>query len=403
MIATPASHLVARAGQRAHADDEDLSYLEAVHEYLGALMQSFRREPPREIEVRMRDAMLALRRMRQVLRLRPRTPVRLFELERRFRLDEFESFVLSMLAAYLFSGEIRQEIAAISETKMDYVSLELLLRLYFPTRGARMVAQREFTSGTLLTEHLVELTAARTPSELLYAPLELQPHTAHYLLRAPVLREAMPLACELVPPDHEPFVERALGDHLLAVCRAQAAPRILLGGPVGAGKSTLARQLAGQLGRELLSLTGPLRAGNWRALAAKVRVHDAFVLFRHCAPLLQSPSHEFLEALDRMDVPVLLVSASGLDVAGRVRRRMDVVAEIEETTATERATVWRARLAQAYGAPPAALTGAVVDEICEAFKLTRPQIAKAVAALRRQSPDPPDRDRVWQACERQLH
>lgn len=390
------------ASGRARPDDEYLAYLDLVYEHLSALLQSFRREPPPDVEARMRTAMMELRRTRQVLRLRPRTAVRLFELERRFRLGEFESFVLSMLTSYLFSGEIRQEIAAISETKMDYVSLELLLRLYYPTRRARMAALRELVQGTLVTEHLIEIAAARTPAELLYAPVDLQPHTAHYLLGAPILRETLPLDHEVAQPEVEPFTERALGDYLLAVCREVEVPRILLNGPSGAGKSTLARQLAGQLGRELITLTGPARSTSWRELVAKVRAHDAFVLFRNCPDLLQSPTLGFLEALDRMDVPVLFAYAGRLDIGGRMLRRMQAVVEIEETTAAERAQAWRAQLAQVY-AGRASSCDPVLDEICETFKLTKTQIVRAVAALRARSPSPPDREQLQQACERQLH
>src|SRR5690242_5205518 len=89
---------------RTRPADEYVAYLEAVHQHLSALLQSFRREPPADVEPRMRAAMLTLRQLRQVLRLRPRGPVRLFELERTFRLNEFESFVVSMLTAYMFSG-----------------------------------------------------------------------------------------------------------------------------------------------------------------------------------------------------------------------------------------------------------------------------------------------------------
>jgi hypothetical protein len=390
---------IANASGRARTDDEYLAYLDLVHDHLSALLQSFRREPPPDVESRMRTAMMELRRVRQLLRLRPRSAVRLFELERRFRLDEFESFVLSMLTAYLFSGEIRQDIAAVSENKMDYVSLELLLRLYYPTRRARMAALRELVCGTLVTEHLVELASARTPAELLYAPLDLQPHTAHYLLGAPILRETLPLECDVVRPELEPFTERTLGDYLLAVCREVDVPRILLSGPPGAGKSTLARQLAAQLGRELITLTGPARNTSWHALVAKVRAHDAFVLFRNCPDLLQSPSHAFLDALDRMDVPVLFACASGLDLGGRVVRRMQAVVEIERTTVAERAQAWRAQLAQAFDAP----IDPALDEICETFELTKTQIVRAVAALRARSPRPPDREQLQQACERQLH
>lgn len=391
------------ASGRDRPADEHVAYLDAVHAQLSALLQSFRREPPRDIEARMRDAALELRRIRQLLRLRPRTPVRLFELERRFRLNEFEAFALSMLATYMLSGELRQEIATISETRMDYVSLELLLRLFYPTRAARMAGLREFTGGTLLTEQLVQVAAARTPAELLFAPIDLQPHTAHYLLGGAVLRETPPLDCEVTPPRAEPFAERALGEHLRAVCRELAAPRILLLGPAGAGKATLGRQLAGQLDRELITLSGPTRNALWPALVAKVRLHDALVLFRGCPELAQSPSQAFLDALDRMDVPVMFACPSGIEVTDRLRRRMHVVVRIEDTTADERARLWRAHLAQAFAAPVTRELEHALDEIVATFTLTRTQIIRAVAALRQQSPALPDLDQLQQACERQRH
>lgn len=389
---------------RARPADEYVAYLDAVHQHLSALLQSFRREPPPDVERRMRDAMLALRQLRQVLRLRPRSPVRLFELERTFRLDEFESFVVSMLTAYMFSGEIRGEIAAISESKMDYVSFELLARLYYPTRTERMAAMRALASGTLVGQHLVDMSAARTAAELPFAPIDLQPSIANYLLGVPVLREVMPLECEVTQPPAVPFTERVLGEHLVTVCRQVAAPRILLGGPRGAGKSTLARQVAGQLGRELITFTEPARGhAGWHGAVAKARAHDAFVLFRDCPGLLQSPTPAFLDALDRMEVPVLFASASGIEVAGRVRRRAHVVVEIEQTTAAEREATWKAAVHEAYAGPPAADLEALLAEIGAEFVLTKTQIARAVGMLRQQSGTPPGRVQLRQACERQMN
>jgi replication-associated recombination protein RarA len=198
-----------------------------------------------------------------------------------------------------------------------------------------------------------------------------------------------------------------LGEHLVAVCREVASPRILLGGPRGAGKSTLAREVAGQLGRELITFTEPARGNaGWHGVVAKARAHDAFVLFRDCPGLLQSPSSAFLDALDRMEVPVLFACATGVEVSGRVRRRAHVVVQIEETTETEREETWKAAMREAYAAAPAAPAADVellLGEISAEFKLTKTQIARAVAMLRQQSPAPPGRVQLRQACERQLH
>jgi tRNA A37 threonylcarbamoyladenosine biosynthesis protein TsaE len=382
------------------ASDEYIDYLEAIHAHLTALLQSFRKEPPRDVEARMRTAMLELRRRRQVLRLRPRTPVRLFELERRFRLGELECFVLSMLTAYMYSGEIRHEIAMISESRMDYVSLELLLRLFFPDRRARMAGLRELVNGVLVTEQLVEISSARVPAELVFAPIDLQPHAAHYLLGAHVMREVLPLECAVTQPPAEPFSERGIGDYLLEVCQRVSAPKILLTGAAGTGKTTLARQLAGHLGRELITFTGTVRNPSWPKLVAKVRAHDAFVLFRDQPPLLQSPSQPFLDALDTLDVPVMFTTDSATRVVGRIQRRMDVVIEIAATGERDRATAWSEQLRDAYGTVE--VFGSAVEELAESFTFTRTQIADVVARLRRRSAVPPTRDQLQLACERQL-
>jgi hypothetical protein len=135
----------------------------------------------------------------------------------------------------------------------------------------------------------------------------------------------------------------------------------------------------------------------------KARAHDGLVLFRDCAGLLQSPTAPFLDALDRMTVPVLFACTSSIEVAGRVRRRAHVVVEIDETTVTERAVTWKAHLRDAYVAALPAELELAVDELGADYKLTKTQIARAVSMLRQQSPIPPGRAQLRQACERQMH
>jgi SpoVK/Ycf46/Vps4 family AAA+-type ATPase len=294
-------------------------------------------------------------------------------LRRRFQLDGEDTDLLLHAAAAALDGGLGKLHTRLAGVPFHpWLDVGLAIVVHHDGAGERLRARARFQPDAPLIAHrLITLDRARPEARenLLACELKLPPRVARRVLGTDPTGGGLG-AARLVTPELDldqvvlPAETRAELDPLLAAQpglqrrlsewgydASGRAMTLLIAGPPGTGKTSLAHAIARTLGRRLLVVDGPRLLESGRNLDAELdelwteaRLHDAVVLFDGCEALFQRGQSRLpvlYRALERFDGLVLLAThlPDRLDVG--LDRRVLLRVQLEVPPPALREPIWR--------------------------------------------------------------
>lgn len=284
-----------------------------------------------------------------------------------------------------------------------------VLRLLSPSTASRLRDRASFDpDGALLSSGLVVARSGGTagldedvferlvsvPAHVLMAALGETGLPAGLADWATLSRPTAGLDGVVLEPEARSRLEALLACWSAVPGAAPGANLLLLGGPMGTGKTRVAQAVAASLGRALLSLPGDALAGDaspsvrvrLEAAAAVARFHGALLLVDDADRVAAAGSlaaAELVTALARAPVPVILAVSDRHAVEPRLVESALVDVTLTAPDAPARRALWRARLDEDAAAAGkgngdgAPLGPDAVERLAAQFRFTGAQIAKA--------------------------
>jgi SpoVK/Ycf46/Vps4 family AAA+-type ATPase len=313
---------------------------------------------------------------------RTQKPLGLEALRERFNLSPFEvDAILHALAPSLDPSILKLHGRLSGVAWRTWVDVGFVIHLYFDGVAARLHAREFFLpNAPLLRNRLIALDRGRPDGResLLACEIKLPPRVARLVLGQDPSAGALPYS-NLIEPDvtldqvvlpdevrsdldaliaAQPGLTRRLGewgfDKVISSGRGVV---VLLTGPPGTGKSTLARALANRLGKRLLVVDAQKLLEAAKALEEQVdevfqeaRLQDAVVLFDECEFLFGGRGSgnrslgTLLRALDRFEGLAVLATNLPERLDPALDRRVILRINLEVPSPKLREKIWRGHL-----------------------------------------------------------
>lgn len=331
-------------------------------------------------------------------------------LRRRFALDDADGDVILLAVAAAIDPRFGKLYTKLSGVAFHpWLDVGLAIQVRHDDVSDRLRARARFQPDAPLLRHqLITLDRARPDAKdnLLACEIRLPPRVARLVLGtdptggssayARLVEPALDLDQVVLPDDARaeiaqilqatPALEARLGEWgYQALLPSGRALTLLLTGPPGTGKTTLAGAMARRLGKRLLAVDGPRLLEAGRALEQEVqelfmeaRLVDAVVLFDECEVLFNRGSgrlQALYRALDRFAGLIVLATNQPERLDPTLDRRVLLRLQLEVPAAPLREQLWRrllgdrvprapdvdvTQLAKRYELPGGSITSAVL-------------------------------------------